>query len=163
MSTIYVATSWHNQDQKGVVAELRRLGHIVYDFKGRGSGYGFKEDKDSDVAGFGWSQVNPDCKVLQEDIPAYLNCLRHPVAQGGFRRDMEALKECDACIMLQPCGSSASMEFGYAVGAGKKTAIYIPTMREPELMILMADLITTNLQDIFNFLGPTKTASLSSH
>lgn len=33
MTKIYVASSWHNQDQPQIVRFLRNLGHEVYDFR----------------------------------------------------------------------------------------------------------------------------------
>lgn len=47
---IYVASSWKNNYQPGVVAHLRENGFEVYDFKNPGP-----HDK-----GFGWSQIDPN-------------------------------------------------------------------------------------------------------
>lgn len=60
--------------------------------------------------------------------------------------------DCDVCIMVMPCGLSAGLELGWASGNGKRTAVYIPQLREPELMIKVADLITTEMSDICNWL-----------
>lgn len=40
------------------------------------------------------------------------------------------------------------MEFGYAAGAGKRTAVYLPAIREPDLMVKMAGLLSTDLSEI---------------
>ena len=40
---------------------------------------------------------------------------------------MDALLEADACVLVLPCGASAHLEFGYAVGAEKLTAVLFPT------------------------------------
>ena len=72
---IYVASSWRCQFQPRAVQQLRALGHEVYDFRGKGTGWG-------DEIG---------CK----------DCgLEHPYAIEGFRRDMDALKMADACILV---------------------------------------------------------------
>mgnify|MGYP001584844700 CR=1 FL=1 len=128
---IYVASSWRNNYQQGVVKALRQDGHTVYDFK--------------DSEGFKWTEVDPDWLNWPTDIPKYLDGLKHPAAKRGFNRDMTALRECDACIYIMPCGVSASIELGWACGAGKFTAVLIPELREPDLMVNMADLITQHL------------------
>lgn len=114
MSRIYVASSWRNPWQIGVVQILRAHGHDVYDFR----------EPEPGVHGFAWSDVDPQWKAWKPD--AYRTALDHPVAQDGFRRDMDALRDCDACILVLPCGSSAHLELGWAVGAGKQTAILFP-------------------------------------
>lgn len=131
---IYVASSWRNEFQPGVVAALRADGHTVYDFK--------------DEEGFHWTEVDPNWKDWPSDIPKYLAGLKSAPAERGFKRDMDALKDCDVCVYVMPCGVSASLELGWAAGAGKETYVYIPGVREPDLMVKMADLVTDNLMDI---------------
>ena len=112
---IYVASSWRNPWQPGVVALLRTLDHEVYDFREPKPG----ED------GFSWREVDPE---WQEWSPErYRAGLAHPVAQAGFKSDMDALKWCDACVAVLPHGRSAALEVGWACGAGKKTAVLFPT------------------------------------
>ena len=128
---IYVASSWRNEFQPTVVQALRSAGHEVYDFK--------------DAGGFQWSEVDPDWKSWASDIPKYIAGLQHPRARRGFDRDMNALRGAEICIYVMPCGVSASLEAGYAVGAGKPTAVFVPGLREPDLMVNMADLVTDSL------------------
>lgn len=142
---IYVASSWRNDFQPGVVAALRSDGHRVYDFKGPGAGWG--NDGDG-PGGFSWSEVDPDWKSWPEDVSRFIDGLNHPRAVEGFNRDMDALLQCDVCVMVMPCGPSASMEMGWAAGAGKYVAIYVPGMREPDLMVKMADYIGSDLEAI---------------
>ena len=95
---VYVATSWRNEFQPGVVAALREDGHEVYDFR--------------DEEGFHWSEVDPEWKSW---TPAeYLTGLLHPCALRGFSRDMKALQWSEVCVYVMPCGPSASMEMGWA-------------------------------------------------
>jgi hypothetical protein len=128
---IYVASSWRNTFQTAVVAALREDGHTVYDFK------------DSD--GFHWSEVDPAWLDWPEEISKYISGLSHPCAERGFHRDMIALQECDVCVYVMPCGVSASLEAGWACGVGKLVIVYVPGLREPDLMVKMADLITSDL------------------
>lgn len=129
---IYVASSWRNECQPHIVDVLREHGHDVYDFK--------------DADGFHWSEVDPNWK--QWTPAGYLSGLSHPCAERGFSRDMTALKECDICVYVMPCGVSASLEAGWAVGAGKRVFVYIGGMREPDLMVKMAELVTDDFEKI---------------
>lgn len=129
---IYVATSWRNGWQPGVVEKLREDGHEVYDFRGE--------------EGFSWREVDPDW--IKWTPQQYIRGLRHPCAERGFKRDMDALVTCEALVFVMPCGPSASMEMGWAKGSGRLVYAYVPDLREPDLMIKMADLVTDNLDEI---------------
>lgn len=136
---IYVASSWRNNYQPAVVQHLRADGHQVYDFK--------------DSEGFHWSEVDPDWKNWPTDISLYMKGLNHPCAFRGFNRDMTNLRDCDACVYVMPCGVSASLEAGWAAGAGKPPLIvYVPALAEPDLMVKMANLVTDNLDSVRRYL-----------
>ena len=111
---IYVASSWRNPWQPGVVKLLRKLGHTVYDFR----------EPEPGVLGFAWSDVDPYWRSWNP--VEYRKGLAHPIAEDGFSRDMVGLETCDACVLVLPCGSSAHLELGWAVGAGKRTAVLFP-------------------------------------
>lgn len=132
MLNVYVATSWRNEFQPEIVRILRSDGYEVYDFHGE--------------EGFSWREVDENWKNWTPE--EYLRGLQHPCANRGFKRDMDALKECDACVYVMPCGPSASMEMGLARGEGKLVIAYVPALREPDLMIKMAHLITTSLDEV---------------
>lgn len=121
---IYVASSWRNAYQQSVVRTLREAGHAVYDFR-----HPTPED-----TSFHWSEIDP----AWEDWPPgqYIRALQHPIAQTGFARDFAAMQWADAFVLVLPCGRSAHLEAGWALGAGKPTVIYIPEPVEPELMYL---------------------------
>ena len=129
---VFVASSWRNAFQPAVVAALREDGHRVYDF--------------TDSEGFHWNEV--DGAWTEWSIPEYIEGLNHPIAERGFSRDMTALRECDACVCVMPCGVSASLEAGWACGVGKLVIVYVPDLREPELMVKMAALTTSDLSAI---------------
>ena len=131
---IYVASSWRNTFQPSVVAALRADGHEVYDFM--------------DSEGFHWSEVDPGWKSWADNVPRFLKGLTHPCAERGFKRDMSSLIACDVCVYVMPCGVSASLECGFACGAGKLVIVYVPALREPDLMVKMAHLVTDNLESI---------------
>jgi len=142
---IYVASSWRNQFQPEVVTKLRLDGHKVYDFRGPGSGWG---ESSEGPGGFGWSEIDRAWQEWPNTIKLYLKALTHPRAIEGFNRDMDALKQSNVCVMVMPCGPSASMEMGWSCGSGHPTVVYIPAMREPDLMVKMANLITDDLDSV---------------
>ena len=135
---IYVASSWRNMFQPSVIKALRQDGHEVYDFM--------------DSEGFHWSEVDRKWQRWSSNIPMYLEGLNHQCAIRGFNRDMSALKECDVCVYVMPCGVSASLEAGWARGAGKPLIVYVPSLKEPDLMVKMADLITDSLETVRSYI-----------
>jgi hypothetical protein len=141
---IYVASSWRNTIQPHVVEVLRAEGHEVYDFK---------NPKPGDE-GFHWSEIDPGWKGWSPG--EFRKALEHPIAIAGFEQDMSALRACDACLLVLPCGRSAHDELGWACGAGKKTAVYIPGTFEgppfePELMYKMHDAILTSIVEVVSW------------
>lgn len=127
---IYVASSWRNGLQPAIVQTLRDAGHEVYDFKEPTPG----------SEGFHWTEIDPEWKAWTPE--AFRKALRHPIAVNGFARDMAALSSCDLCVLVMPCGRSAHLEAGFAIGQGKPTAILLSD-GEPELMYLMANRLET--------------------
>lgn len=128
---IYVASSWRNLIQPEVVLRLRSLGHDVYDFRNPAPGN----------TGFSWREIHPDWENWTPE--QYREALNHPVAKEGFRHDMTALRECQACLLVLPSGRSASWEFGWALGNGKHGAVLMLDKCEPELMYLGNPIITS--------------------
>lgn len=72
----------------------------------------------------------------------------HPKAEAQFKNDIEAMRSCDACVLVLPCGRSAHTEAGWFAGAGKKVFVYIPTKQEPELMYKLFDGVCTSLPEL---------------
>jgi hypothetical protein len=137
---IYVASSWRNERQPDIVKVLRREGHEVYDFR---------EPTEND-RGFHWSDIDPNWKSWSPE--QFRAALDHPIAKFGIRHDMAALRWCDACVLVMPCGRSAHLELGWATGAGKLTAILLSD-GEPELMYGMVDMVTDNISKIVEVLS----------
>lgn len=135
---IYVASSWRNPDQPRFIRNLRADGHEVYDFR----------HPAPDNGGFHWSAIDPNYE--QWGWYGYTLALNHDMADKGFMLDMEALRSADAVVLVLPCGPSAHLELGYAIGTGKSTAIWLNGEVKPELMYKMADLITWNEFEIYH-------------
>lgn len=200
---VYVASSWRNSVQPGVVSALRAHGIDCYDFKNPAPG----------DSGFSWKQVtpantevtvicehcgrpvvystfanlgawepdydparDPECwrhvnggyaacgyggkfavpKKGSDLVPvgAYLEMLAHPVAIDGYGKDFAAMERADAFVLVLPCGRSAHLELGWAVGAGKRTAILLEDPAEPELMYRMVDYLAPTVEDLMAWLDP---------
>jgi hypothetical protein len=144
VSRIYVASSWRNAHHADVVELLQNHGHKVYDFKNPAPG----------EHGFAWSDIDTHWEGWR--LAAFRESLEHPIAQHGFWRDMQALKTCEACVLVLPCGRSAHLELGWAVGAGKRTAVFQPDAverQEPELMYRMVGLLTGSPLELVRWLA----------
>lgn len=128
---IYVASSWRNLLQQAVVILLRNCGHEVYDFRHPKPG----------GTGFSWSEIDPNWKHWTPQ--QYREGLEHSIAKDGYQNDIDALNECDACVLVLPSGRSASWEFGYALGQGKQGAVVMFDPCEPELMYLGNPILAT--------------------
>lgn len=111
---IYVASSWKNQHQPGLIKILRSWGHDVYDFRDSGSSFDWREELSSDYRG-------------EEIVDRYRNALGAEIAKEAFFADFEAMRWADLCVLLLPCGRSAHIEAGWMVGAGKRLIVYIPS------------------------------------
>jgi nucleoside 2-deoxyribosyltransferase len=124
------------------VLTLRRCGHEVYDFKNPEPGN----------KGFAWSEIDPN---WQKWTPAeYRAALQHPIAKRGYDLDIGALRGCDACVLVLPSGRSASWEFGYAMGQGKRGAVLQLADVEPELMYREAEILTS-IDDLCDAFAPS--------
>lgn len=87
------------------------------------------------------------------DLDAYLTMVHHPVATAGFASDFEAMERADTFVLVLPCGKSAHLELGWAIGTGKRTAILLEDPVEPELMYRMVDHLSPSLFDLLGWLG----------
>jgi hypothetical protein len=133
---IYVASSWRNETQPGVVNRLRDDGHQVYDFRNPPHG----------DAGFSWRQIDPDWQFW--DPAKYRELLlTHPVASHGFLSDLRGMQWADTCVLVLPCGRSAHLEAGWFCGCGKRCLILLAN-GEPELMNLLASDICLSIDEV---------------
>jgi len=143
--SIYVASSWRNDLQAAVVHVLRAAGFDVYDFKNPPNGTGFH-----------WTEVGLPNTTGRDDTcdPAdYVNALDHPRSVEGFNSDFDAMEAADTFVLVLPCGRSAHLELGWAVGAGKRTAVLLEDPCIPELMYKMVDHLALSMMDLLAWLG----------
>ncbi len=156
-SYAYVASSWRNPLQPGVIATLRAAGIDCYDFRDpNGDGTG----------GFSWKDVRDDPAAPRlaakgtDWVPAdeYLRMIEHPAALDGYALDFAAMERADVFVLVLPCGKSAHLEAGWAMGAGKPVVILLEDPVEPELMYRTAlehpgGRIVTSVFDMLSALG----------
>lgn len=137
---VYIASSWRNPTQPAVVQALRKAGYRVYDFRHPGP----------DNDGFQWAEIDQEWEHWSPS--AFIKALNDPIAKAGFGEDMQALRDADVVVLLMPCGRSAHLEMGWAIGAGKRTAIVLNGACEPELMYKMADHICIGIEELLVWL-----------
>ena len=151
---VYVASSWRNPVQPTVVAALTAAGIDCYDFRNPPGG-----------TGFSWLEVRPDYDGPRqkgeirakgadwEPVDTYLAMVNHPRALEAYAADFAAMERADTFVMVLPCGKSAHLEIGYAIGAGKRTAILLEDPVEPELMYRGVDFMARNLDELLDWMG----------
>jgi len=138
---VYVASSWRNPFQEAIVALLKSAKIPHYDFKNPAPG----------VKGFSWSEIDPEWLAWR--AKDYREALDNPIAIAGYKNDFDAMQKADTFILVLPCGRSAHLEMGWAVGAGKRTCILTHDGEEPELMAKMVDYIATDVNELLEWLG----------
>ena len=173
---VYVASSWRNPTQPDVIRYLRFVGIDCYDFRNPegGTGFAWREVKTRVCEGTHPDEVDGQvvtCRYCREGAPSipagsvkakgsdwetvdeYLRMIEHPRAIEGYAADFAAMEKADTFVMVLPCGKSAHLELGWAIGAGKRTAILLEDPVEPELMYRGADYLARNLAELLNWLG----------
>jgi hypothetical protein len=133
---IYVASSWRNERLTNVVAHLREAGHEVYDFR--------------ENEAFDWKQIDPDWE--RWTAGQFRKALENPLASAGFHRDITALNEAEACVLVAPCGRSSHLELGIAIGIGLKTFVLLAEGERPELSYSAAGEICISVPELLQAL-----------
>ena len=141
-SYVYVASSWRNPYQPAVCAVLKAAGIDHYDFR-----------NPPESTAFSWDQVGIPMIAGLTDRDIYLKGLEHPTAQAGFAADFAAMDKADTFVLILPCGKSAHLELGWAVGQGKRTAILLEDPIQPELMYRMVDHLSPSVHELLGWLG----------
>lgn len=137
--------------QIAVVVGLRSAGFSVYDFR---------HPDGPSSEGFHWSDVMPsfDRDKQLADVDEYIAALDHPISKQGFKNDYSAMKECDACVLVLPCGKSAHLEAGwFAHDPDRRLWILLDpdenNMVQPELMYKLADGVSPSFFDLMGIMG----------
>jgi hypothetical protein len=138
---IYVASSWRNILQPGIVAALRAAGLEVYDFRNPGPG----------KSGFGWRGISPGWESW---TPAqWRAALAHPLAQDGYTNDRAGMDWATHGVLVLPAGRSAHLEAGFMAGQGKPVYTLCLESTEPDLMLLLLGLpsnLCVSMDELFD-------------
>jgi hypothetical protein len=127
--SVYVASSWRNALQPGVVSFLREHGHEVYDFRNPAEG----------DHGFSWRECDPSwIPGSPTSAQRMTDMLATPAARRGFDNDSNGMSSSWACVLVLPCGRSAHLEAGWFAAMGRPLVVFAPSPTEPELMYLLA-------------------------
>lgn len=147
---VYIASSWRNPLQQGIVHLLRAARIDCYDFRKPTSNDPARQQGD----GFRWSEIDPSWLGWKPED--WRKALAHPIAQAGFAQDRDALLRADCCVLVLPCGRSAHLEVGYAAACGKPVFTLAIEQVEPELMNLLLgppEHICTDTMELLGRLG----------
>jgi len=137
---VYVASSWRNPIYNGVIAVLKAARIPHYDFRNHD-------------AAFAWQEIGGQPGESPVPASTYADMIDHPRAIEGFGADFAAMQKADTFVLVLPCGKSAHLELGWAVGAGKRTAILLEDPMQPELMYRMVDHLSPTVHDLLGWLG----------
>jgi hypothetical protein len=117
----FIASPWRNKDTvKSLMEALTARGHTAYSFLSNDANF---------VAGA--SAIEKSEKDFPSSIAAWEN---NPAIKQIFESDMQALKESDAVILLEPSGRSSLAEAGIAYGMGKKIVL-VGLVEHPEVVL----------------------------
>lgn len=110
---IYISSSWKNRNRvRALATSLRSLGHVVYDF--------------TDPASRGAPEIPPEQFPVQFDPEAHVYAdylAATPHWRAAVEGNLEAIRRCDLCVLLLPCGADSHADWGVAVGARKRTVV----------------------------------------
>ena len=136
---VYVASSWKSTVRHShVVSRLRREGFDVYDFM-------------MDGRAFPWRDANPAYEDLNKrgDVVEFIGAIQTPIAKTGFQTDMDALLGADIVVLVLPCGRSAHLALGIAIGKGKPTFVLLDEpLSDWDLMYLATDGMTPSVDKL---------------
>jgi hypothetical protein len=115
----FIASPWRNQDAvKSLSEALTDRGHQVYSFLVSGANLTTGKSVIEEFKSFGHSMAD-----WEDD----------PLVQRIFESEMQALKESDAVILLEPAGHSSLTEAGIAYGMGKRIVL-VGLVEHPEVV-----------------------------
>lgn len=148
---IYAASSWRNLEaHRRTVDTLLDAGHEVFDFTRPTWKAGPDLRALSGVEplpdGFAWSEISPNWKSWTAK-EFRLHLLGHSLSKRAFGTDFAAMQWAEAFVLTLPSGRSSHLEFGWAVGAGKRTAVLMADA-EPELMYRLGDALCCSLEEL---------------
>jgi len=121
---IYLIGSLRNPEVPLLAHKLRLLGHEVFD---------------------DWHGNGPEADDYWQRYEkargrSYRDALASPIPRHIFNIDKEHIDKADTVVLVLPAGKSGHLEFGYAMGSGKRGYILLP--EEPERYDVMYNFAT---------------------
>jgi len=134
---VYIASSWKNAENVRLIADLLRKNNVQVD--------DFTDDSRGRYV-FSYLDLPEHDKINGIDF------LTLDQAKRAFIEDKKMIDWADAVLLLLPCGRSAHLEAGYAVGMGKHLIIlgeFPPG--EFDVMYGFASLVTSDLVEAVKY------------
>ena len=120
----FIASPWRNRDViRSLTDALTARGHAVYSFLDSGANLATGTSVMEEFKQFSHSMAN------WEDDPSI---------ERIFASEMQALKDSDALILLEPAGRASLAEAGIAYGMGKKIVL-VGLVEHPEIVYRICD------------------------
>jgi len=115
----FVASPWRNKDAvQALAAAIVQRGHTAWSFLDNGANLARGTSVIEEFKQFGLSMTNWEDNPLIERI---------------FTLEMQALRDCDAVVLLEPAGRSSLAEAGIAYGMGKPVTL-VGLVDHPEVV-----------------------------
>lgn len=113
-----IASPWENKDAvRSLESALTLRGHVAWSFPDDGANLATGKSVMEEFKQFGHSMVEWENDPLIERIFAF---------------EMQALRDSDAVILLEPAGRSSLVEAGIAYGVGKRVVL-VGLVEHPEV------------------------------
>lgn len=135
MTSIYLIGSLRNARVPEIGQRLRLAGHEVFD-----DWYGAGPEADDHWQAYEKAKGH-----------SFRQALRGRAAQHVFRLGHDNLTRCDAAVLVLPAGKSGHLEFGFAVGSGKRGYILLdPAVDRWDVMYNFATDVFETEEDLIN-------------
>ena len=132
---IYLASSWSNLYLNDIVSILRDWNHQVHDFRATGATQPAPPPFPG-AAGSAGNRLGGPAGSL-DNVMSYLDL---PSTQTSYQRQCAALVEAEVLLCVLPCGRSAHVEIGMALGLSIPVVLLHDGI-EPDLMHLGVDAV----------------------
>lgn len=131
---VYIASSWKNERYEAVCAELRNAGHTILCWREQ-------------------PFIDPNWeKWTSEQFIAAMNT---DVFVAGCKKNLDLMYQADVVLLLLPCGRSAHLEMGWAVGVEWccTVALMDSGCVSTELMYGLLDAVVADVADVVRLLA----------
>ena len=132
---IYIASSWSNLYLNDIVSILRDRNHEVHDFRANGATRPAPPPFPGAAGSAGNRLGGPDGSL--DSVMSYLHLTS---TQNRYQRQCAALVEAEVLLCVLPCGRSAHVEIGMALGLSIPVVLVHDGI-EPDLMHLGVDAV----------------------